>query len=87
MLKLSKPEIELLEDIKELFRGEIFEVRDISAFPYRRVEMGEKAENFFRTLRQIRYFDKVTIVDGEPTYAEYRAKTSHGRDCLKKYYF
>jgi hypothetical protein len=86
-LAVTDEERKLIEDIQELRFGEIYEIslerKQMSAV----MPLSEKQKQLLQALRQGRRIEKLTVHEGEPTAAEIKDKTKHGRDCLRKVRF
>jgi hypothetical protein len=87
-LVVSEQEAGLLEDIQEIGYGELYDIA-LPPLSGRKVTRtaSRKAQALLKTLRRGVAFEKVVIHDSQPTAAEYRTQTEHGRSCLKKLRF
>lgn len=85
-LALSRTEYALLEEIRDLGYGEVYEVSLGETTPEKVFEIEEEERNLINSLRRFGTLDRIIIHDGLPSIAEKKTTVS-GRRAVKKIKF
>lgn len=83
-LELTQYEEDLLDDIRDIGYGELIDVHTGPAGPGKAVEVSSHEASFLRSIRRVKFFNRVIIQDGLPMYGERRTTTPRERQCIQK---
>jgi len=87
-MELTKEEFELLEDIKSLAYGELYDVEIPEGKPFRNVTLTKQSKSLIETIRSgYRFFNIIQVHLFEPAYAESPGETSSGFRYRKRHKF
>jgi hypothetical protein len=85
--QVSAQEVTLINELRELGYGEVFDVESSCDPPNRGFLVTQKEASFLNTLRRVRRLAQVIIHDSEPSSASSPGETITGRKILRKYRF
>lgn len=86
-LNITATEWEILQDIKEIGYGELYNLVSINGPKDVNVDVTEKTAGFIKYFRRQEVIRLLIIHDSEPALAEIDTLTEHGRGCSKKHKF